>query len=111
MSALVEVWVSQASANQRAGRAGRVRNGCCYRMYSDREFKSFKSYQSPEIIRVSLESLCLQILDVGSPHIQAFLEHGLVIPPKETIMMSIQLLIDLGAIISDNNSIIFNIRK
>eukprot|EP00976_Prorocentrum_cordatum_P093049 1189210-Prorocentrum_minimum.AAC.3 len=61
MQMLVEGWVSQASARQRRGRAGRVRPGHCFRLFSrfmhDRRFQPF---QLPEIKRVPLEGLCLQ---------------------------------------------------
>lgn len=49
-------------------------------------------------MRISLECLCLQILDIGSNNIKAFLEHGLCIPPEDTIITAINLLQDLGAI-------------
>ena len=59
---LVEGWVSQASARQRRGRAGRVRPGHCFRLFTrfmhDRRFHPF---QLPEIKRVPLEGLCLQV--------------------------------------------------
>ena len=71
MSSLEEVFVSRASAKQRAGRAGRVRPGHCWRLYSS-EFllSSFVDDNSaPEIKRVPLEEVVLQVLllNLGLP--------------------------------------------
>ncbi len=62
MSLLVEDWVSRASALQRKGRAGRVREGVCYGLYTrDRFEQRLRKYQAPEIVRVPLEELVLQV--------------------------------------------------
>ena len=62
MSLLVEDWVSQASAMQRRGRAGRVRPGRCYCLYTrQRQERRMKRYGQPEIVRVPLEELVLQV--------------------------------------------------
>ena len=66
MRALVECWVDKASARQRAGRAGRVRPGQCFHLYTRvRATQAFADHKSPEIRRVPLEELCLQILAMG----------------------------------------------
>ncbi|KAM6034291.1 ATP-dependent RNA helicase DHX29 isoform 3-T3 [Chlamydotis macqueenii] len=62
MSSLEETFVSKASALQRQGRAGRVRDGFCFRMYTRDRFESFMEYSVPEILRVPLEELCLHIM-------------------------------------------------
>ncbi|KAK2521146.1 Dhx29 [Columba guinea] len=62
MSSLEETFVSKASALQRQGRAGRVRAGFCFRMYTRDRFESFMEYSVPEILRVPLEELCLHIM-------------------------------------------------
>ncbi|KAJ3605919.1 hypothetical protein NHX12_027962 [Muraenolepis orangiensis] len=62
MSSLVETFVSKASALQRQGRAGRVRNGYCFRLYPKFRFDAFMDYAIPEILRVPLEELCLHIM-------------------------------------------------
>lgn len=51
--------ISQAYAKQRTGRAGRIQNGFCYRLYSLREYKAMEKYALPEILRVSLTEICL----------------------------------------------------
>jgi HrpA-like RNA helicase len=52
---------SQASAEQRKGRAGRTGPGQCFRMYSASEYEAFPAFPAPEIKRVRLESVVLQI--------------------------------------------------
>lgn len=52
----------QASATQRSGRAGRVQPGVCYRLYPKRMHDEvFEAHQAPELLRVPLEGLCLQV--------------------------------------------------
>lgn len=48
-------WISQASANQRAGRAGRTEAGHCYRLYSSAVFSTFPQFGEPEIMRMPVE--------------------------------------------------------
>jgi ATP-dependent helicase HrpA len=61
--------VSQASAEQRKGRCGRVGEGICIRLYSEEEFLSRSEYTDPEILRTNLASLILQMaaLGLGAP--------------------------------------------
>jgi len=68
MGLLLEGWVPKASARQRKGRAGRVRPGECFSLYTRARAESFQAYAKPEIMRVPLEELCLQIklLRLGS---------------------------------------------
>lgn len=58
---LREFWISKASAEQRKGRAGRTGPGVCFRFYSEELYREFDEYNDPEIRRVSLESLILQM--------------------------------------------------
>nr|CAD2174188.1 unnamed protein product [Meloidogyne enterolobii] len=62
---LAETWISKASANQRKGRAGRTGPGVCFRLYSEEEFSKMEDFTLPEIKRVSLDTLILQILDMN----------------------------------------------
>eukprot|EP00955_Chlamydomonas_euryale_P102156 365397-Chlamydomonas_euryale.AAC.3 len=59
-----EGWISRASAEQRKGRAGRTGPGKCFRMYSAAQFEAMRSYSLPEIQRVRLESVVLQVWGV-----------------------------------------------
>ena len=61
-SALVETWCCRASCKQRLGRAGRVRNGVCFQLFSDNVWGgTMEPYQLPEIQRRPLEELVLQV--------------------------------------------------
>ncbi|XP_068226643.1 probable ATP-dependent RNA helicase DHX34 [Palaemon carinicauda] len=72
MQKLKEFWISQASAEQRKGRAGRTGPGTCFRLYSEEEYNSFIQYSTPEIQRVPLDSLTLQMISMGLPDVRLF---------------------------------------
>uniref|UniRef100_A0A673VLB8 ATP-dependent RNA helicase DHX29 n=1 Tax=Suricata suricatta TaxID=37032 RepID=A0A673VLB8_SURSU len=97
MSSLVETFVSKASALQRQGRAGRVRDGFCFRMYTRERFEGFMDYSVPEILRVPLEELCLHIMkcNLGSP--EDFLAKALDPPQLQVISNAMNLLRKIGA--------------
>jgi ATP-dependent RNA helicase DHX57 len=61
VSMLVETWVSRANATQRQGRAGRVKAGRCYRMFTRLQWADMSGFQLPEIQRSAVDHLCLQI--------------------------------------------------
>ncbi|NXM81937.1 DHX29 helicase, partial [Oenanthe oenanthe] len=97
MNSLEETFVSKASALQRQGRAGRVRDGFCFRMYTRDRFESFMEYSVPEILRVPLEELCLHIMkcSLGSP--EDFLSKALDPPQQQVIGNAMNLLRKIGA--------------
>lgn len=64
--------ISQASANQRAGRCGRLSAGVCIRLYSEEDFNNRKEYTDPEILRTNLASVILQMLFLKLGSIQDF---------------------------------------
>ncbi|WJG07862.1 ATP-dependent RNA helicase HrpA [Aliiglaciecola sp. LCG003] len=64
--------ISQASANQRAGRCGRVSEGICIRLYSEEDFNNRDEFTDPEILRTNLASVILQMLSLNLGGIQAF---------------------------------------
>ncbi|XP_031716040.1 ATP-dependent RNA helicase DHX29 [Anarrhichthys ocellatus] len=103
MSSLVETFVSKASAFQRQGRAGRVQNGFCFRLYPKFRFNTFMDYAIPEILRVPLEELCLHIMkcQYGSP--EDFLSRALDPPQPQSVSNAVNLLRKIGACHPDNH--------
>ena len=91
--------VSQASANQRAGRCGRVADGICIRLYAQEDFESRDEFTEPEILRTNLASVILQMTALGLGDIAAF---PFVEPPdRRSVRDGVQLLHELGAIDPD----------
>ncbi|XP_055459386.1 ATP-dependent RNA helicase DHX29 isoform X2 [Psammomys obesus] len=97
MSSLVETFVSKASALQRQGRAGRVRDGFCFRLYTRERFEGFLDYSVPEILRVPLEELCLHIMKCGLGSPEDFLSKALDPPQVQVISNAMNLLRKIGA--------------
>lgn len=64
--------ISQASANQRKGRCGRVSEGICIRLYSEEDFNSRPQFTDPEILRTNLASVILQMTALGLDDIESF---------------------------------------
>lgn len=99
-SRLILDWCSKASIKQRAGRAGRVREGICCRLFSSRTPELFMKDQStPELQRVPLEEVCLTILAGNlSNNCTAFLMQAPQPPPFDSIILALNLLKEVGAI-------------
>ncbi|CAD5121285.1 unnamed protein product [Dimorphilus gyrociliatus] len=94
--ALVVIPISQASAKQRCGRAGRVRSGCAYRLYTQDSYEEMNENNVPEIQRCSLPSVILQLKALGVSNIVRF---PLVSPPPaQNLLTGAELLYALGAI-------------
>lgn len=72
--------ISQAQAAQRAGRAGRVQAGFCFRLYTEEAFTSLPESSLPEILRVSLSQVVLQLKGMGIQDPQQF---DFVTPPED----------------------------
>ncbi|GAB4848177.1 DExH-box ATP-dependent RNA helicase DExH6 [Ancistrocladus abbreviatus] len=102
VSTLQSSWVSKASAKQREGRAGRCQPGVCYHLFSRVRAASLPDFQVPEIRRMPIEELCLQVkmLDPNC-RIEEFLEKTLDPPVFETIRNAIHVLQDVGALTVD----------
>lgn len=92
--------VSQAAANQRAGRCGRVNNGICIRLYDEQDFAARPRFTDPEILRSSLAGVILRMksLALGAVEDFPFLEP----PPRRAIADGYQLLAELGAVDEQN---------
>ncbi|EHU5004607.1 ATP-dependent RNA helicase HrpA [Vibrio vulnificus] len=93
--------VSQASANQRKGRCGRVQEGICICLYSEDDFNSRPEFTDPEILRTNLASVILQMTALGLGDIEAF--PFVEAPDKRNILDGVRLLEELGAINSNAN--------
>ncbi|XP_019323247.2 probable ATP-dependent RNA helicase DHX37 isoform X1 [Panthera pardus] len=89
-------WVSQASADQRAGRAGRTEPGHCYRLYSSAVFGDFEPFPPPEITRRPVEDLILQMKALN---IEKVINFPFPTPPSaEALVAAEELLVALGAL-------------
>ncbi len=88
--------ISQASANQRAGRAGRLSSGVVIRLYSEDSFLSRPEFTDPEILRTNLASVILQAASIGLGDISKF--PFIQAPDSRGVKDGIALLQELGAI-------------
>ena len=92
--------VSQAAANQRAGRCGRVADGICIRLYDETDFQARARFTDPEILRSSLAAVILRMKALHLSAIETF--PFIEPPPGRAIADGYQLLAELGAVDDDN---------
>ena len=92
--------ISQSSANQRAGRCGRVADGVCIRLYEEDDYNLRTRFTDPEILRSSLASVILRMKSLHLTAIETF--PFLEPPPGRAIADGYQLLNELGAVDDDN---------
>ncbi|MCP3870233.1 MAG: ATP-dependent RNA helicase HrpA [Gammaproteobacteria bacterium] len=91
--------VSQASADQRKGRCGRIAEGICIRLYSEKDFVSRREYTEPEIQRTNLASVILQMKILGFGDIESF---PFIDPPDNRLIKDgYRVLEEIGAIGGD----------
>ncbi|WP_129359921.1 MULTISPECIES: ATP-dependent RNA helicase HrpA [Micrococcaceae] len=92
--------ISQASANQRSGRCGRVSDGIAIRLYSEEDFDSRPEFTDPEILRTNLASVILHTMSIGVVHSPGDMERfPFVQPPaKRSISDGVNVLRELGAL-------------
>lgn len=92
--------VSQAAANQRKGRCGRIAPGVCIRLYSEEDFLSRPEFTEPEIKRTNLASVILQMQSLGLGSLEDF---DFIEPPDHRLVNDgRKLLIELGAMVEKN---------
>ncbi|XP_058143069.1 probable ATP-dependent RNA helicase DHX35 isoform X2 [Dasypus novemcinctus] len=96
---LVVVPVSQASANQRAGRGGRNRSGKCYRLYTEEAFDKLPQSTVPEMQRSNLAPVILQLKALGIDNVLRF--HFMSPPPAQSMVQALELLYALGGLDKD----------
>ena len=93
-------WISKASASQRAGRAGRTGPGHCYRLYSSAVYeRDFEEHAEPEILRMPVEGVVLQLKSMDLQHVVNF---PFPTPPdRQSLVKAEKLLSYLGAVSSE----------
>lgn len=101
MVRLAETWASRAACKQRRGRAGRVRAGECYKLYTRNAEAKMMERPEPEIRRVPLEQLCLSIKAMGVQDVSNFLASALTPPESTAVEGAVRLLGQMGAITDD----------
>ena len=92
--------ISQAAANQRAGRCGRVADGICIRLYDEADFQARPRFTDPEILRSSLAAVILRMQALGLQAVEQF--PFIDPPPRKAIADGYQLLGELGAVDEHN---------
>ncbi|WP_026349982.1 ATP-dependent RNA helicase HrpA [Bordetella sp. FB-8] len=88
--------ISRASANQRAGRCGRLGPGVCIRLYDETDFNARAAFTDPEVLRSSLASVILRMKSLGLDEIERF--PFVEAPPGRAVADGYHLLLELGAI-------------
>ncbi|RDW78610.1 RNA helicase [Aspergillus mulundensis] len=102
MVRLEEVWASQAACKQRRGRAGRVRAGTCYKLYTRKAESSMPQRPDPEIRRVPLEQLCLSVRSMqGIDDVASFLANTITPPESIAVEGALNFLHRVGALDHD----------
>ncbi|KAK9369989.1 P-loop containing nucleoside triphosphate hydrolase protein [Lipomyces kononenkoae] len=95
-------WVSRANVKQRSGRAGRVRNGIYYGMYSKNRIARMNVTATPEILRSDLQQICLESKALGiKESIQSFLAATIQPPSAWAINSAVDSLMHIGALTDD----------
>lgn len=88
--------VSQSSADQRKGRAGRVENGICYRLYSEKDFEGRTLFTTPHILRANLAEVILRMIALSLGDVNSF---PFIDPPSpRSVKDGFDTLIELGAL-------------
>ncbi|CAD0087243.1 unnamed protein product [Aureobasidium mustum] len=99
MIKLEEVWASRAACKQRRGRAGRVRAGTCYKLYTKQaETTKMAERPDPEILRVPLEQLCLSVKAMGVLDVPSFLSRAITPPSTLAVSGALTTLHRMGAL-------------
>ena len=95
--------ISKNSAIQRTGRAGRESEGKCFRLYSEETYNKFNEFTEPEILRINLRNVIIQLLSIGFQNIESidFLDK----PPKENYQSAYEDLINLKAVLRSDYSL------
>ncbi|SMN22703.1 similar to Saccharomyces cerevisiae YLR419W Putative helicase with limited sequence similarity to human Rb protein [Maudiozyma saulgeensis] len=104
-SRLLESFISKAEVKQRRGRAGRVREGVSYKLFSKATYEEMVSMPAPEIKRIALESLYLSVKAMGIKNVTSFLANGLEAPPGLALEKAEKLLMTVGLLDDESKSL------
>ncbi|XBW37072.1 hypothetical protein QEN19_002650 [Hanseniaspora menglaensis] len=99
---LLEGWISKAESKQRRGRAGRVRSGKCYKLFSSETYKEMKDYPIPEIKRVGLQDLYLNIKAMNIDDVVSFLKESMDAPSTTNVKKAERHLKEKGLLTESN---------
>lgn len=105
MVKLDEVWASRAACKQRRGRAGRVKAGKCYKLYTRNAEAKMSERTEPEIRRVPLEQISLSIRAMGIKDVRAFLASAITPPNHLAVESALELLCRMGAMESSSSEL------
>ena len=100
-SSLIEAPISKASANQRKGRAGRTREGTCYRLYTRKDFENRSLFTVEEIFRTDLSEVILRMADLGITNFEDF--DFIAAPERAGLISGIETLNLLEALENDRS--------
>ncbi|XP_064639022.1 ATP-dependent DNA/RNA helicase DHX36-like isoform X2 [Lineus longissimus] len=100
ISTLQAEWNSKANSQQRKGRAGRVKPGLCYHLYTRHQHERLVDQHKPEMLRLRLEEICLQIklLNISQGRITEFFQQAMDTVPQKSVERSVELLKKLNAL-------------
>ncbi|KAH7727727.1 Protein F52B5.3 [Aphelenchoides avenae] len=106
ISQLKVAWIAKSNAEQRSGRAGRCRNGFCFRLYSSKDYADMSLAQMAEMKRAAIHDVCLhaKMFAPDNMSVKAFLELAPEPPSPAAVERSLEFLEQLGALYSDSAS-------